>query len=302
MLHCLLFFALTAFALPAWAQNAHQRPSPFGAVVMTTTAQHTDGRVHVRVSLTRPSDGRVALGRATPCFTAPPMLEARFDGEPMFLMARGGPRWAPVPQTSASKTSARAKPAKAKPRKTKKRRKTRRRGRRRRSKRGKAKAPTRIQVGCAPVQFGLAPRDQAIESTIANVTLGWGEHVATMHVKDLFVPRRLRLRSAKAVRPGDRVEVEWTPSTDVWAGLPRATAIYLRRTHALSLRVPRADLSIRGSRFAFLMPSAPPGAARIELGAGTLRAYPPVVHCDGPRRCQSGAVATATPVDAMILP
>lgn len=289
-----------AVALLAWISSASAqapaRPSPFGALVLTTNAQHVDGRVHVRVTLTRPSDGRVMLGRATPCFTAPPALEARFDGEPMFLMGPGGPRWAPQPDTSAKQSKATKSVGKKR-----RRRRTRRRGRRG-SIRGERAAPKRVQVGCAPVQFGLAPRDQAPDSTVAEVAVRWRDHTATMQVKDLFVPRRLALRSAKAVRPGDRVEVEWTPATDVWIGRPRATAIYLRRSHALSLRVPRADLSIQGSRFAFEMPSVPPGAARIELGAGSLRAHPPVVHCDGPRRCQSGALPVAAPVDAMILP
>ena len=280
----LILGCLLPCALPAVA--ADPRPSPFGALVVTTRAVHADGQVFVQVLLNRPSDGRVMLGDSTPCFAAPPTLEAYFDGEAMTLMQRGGPPAGPA---------ARAQTKRRRP----KGRVKRHRKQRARSKRAARPTPT---GPCAAVQFGLPPRPQGEETTLSEVVLRWAGRTATMHVRDLFVPRRLRMRSARAIRPGDRVEFEWTPTTDVWAGPGRRTAVFLHRTHALSLRVPRADIDVRPPYFAFEMPSAPPGAARIDLGSGSLRAYPPVVRCDGPRRCQSGAMASASPINAMILP
>ena len=290
----LLLWSTLLWAPPALADDTH--PNPFGALVVTTRAVHTNDQVGVEVLINRPSDGRVLLGRSTPCWAAPPTLEADFDGEPMTLIDRGGPRGGAAQPAAQIQRRARVRS----------KHRARARAKRRRAERAREAQARRARpaepVSCAPVRFALPPRAQGEDTTLSEVVLRWGDRSATMHVRDLFVPRRLRMRTARTIRPGDRVEFEWTPTTDVWAGPGRRTAVFLHRTHALSLRVPRDEIELRPPYFAFEMPSAPPGAARIDLGAGSLRAYPPVERCDGPRRCQSGALAVAAPISALILP
>ena len=138
--------------------------------------------------------------------------------------------------------------------------------------------------------FERRPRSQ--------ITVELGNRRAHMTVNNLLVPRVLRVLPSTQLRAGDRVTLEWTPTTDQWSRSGPAE-VFLYWPDDFSQH-PRAEFDAPNVRFT--MPAVRPGPAKVDLYGMGLDAYPEVLGCHGLERCRATARTGPFGVDIVVLP
>ncbi len=133
----------------------------------------------------------------------------------------------------------------------------------------------------------------------SQIAVELGTRRAHMTVERLLVPRALRVLPSTQLRVGDRVTLEWTPTSDRWSPGVGPREVFLYGPNDFSMR-PRADFDAPHVRFT--MPAVRPGPAKVELSGVGLVAHPDVVACHGLERCRATARTGPYGVDLVVLP
>lgn len=133
--------------------------------------------------------------------------------------------------------------------------------------------------GCQPVLFEGQGLPLKIQPT-TQVTAKLGGEVALVELDALLHPRGIRALGDANVRPGDRIEVEWSPSTDLWRGYDASTEFSLYWPDDFSTWIPRAQIEIDAPRFSFTLPELRPGEAILALRGVYLEAHSEIDRCD----------------------